>query len=32
MKLMAAATILLVASGAIAAERVVLFGEFTSTG
>ncbi len=32
MKLMATAAILLVASGAMAADRVVLFGEFTSTG
>jgi len=32
MKLFSAVTILILASAAIAADRVVLFGEFTSTG
>ena len=32
MKLLAAVTILVMASAAVAADRVVLFGEFTSTG
>ncbi len=32
MKIFAAAVILLMATAAIGAERVVLFGEFTSTG